>query len=935
MPYQWAVDAFRQAITPLQVTDDLIRCLKESLDHACISMQLHPDAISAMAVNELKPAERSVLLTADVTHPSARSWWTACLRESLLRSETLDMEGVDIFRFSELSFDRYVVCIKREAAKPGSRLHNAVTQSYLSSLHQKSQERSEHADPGIVSNLDSIPAPHDMVHRRAVDDAIETFDRHAVVQLVGGPGMGKSTVARMVADHVRLTDVHVSVWWMDGTTPESLEASCAELCHEFSLPAGDNMLRQAKSLIASGREWFIIIDNLSSDTCASDVLPSSNQWGRALITARAPVAAHPDSTIALRAADGELMQSIAASAIESSLGDRDFSDVIDACKGNPLALATTCAYVAATGASAADVLDLLRAHPDVVLSEPLGAHYPATFSGVIRQSLATLGNAVATDILAVIVLAGGSIRRADLSHATGASKVDLHAGLRALNRRGLVEFSDDRVNSHALICSLAARDLTDSHLRSAAGRMFTTIEERISDADDLQLREYVRIADRIRTFFVEGVENEFSARLGLAKRLSGYGLGRTAQQQIELAAERLEPQMPLDRLDLMTTRCMIQFQRGNVRDAEALALQVIKDVDPMLHKVDPAGVRPILVNALLCAAFSRAYFNDQEAAARFAAHAQKVSGNDPAVTGARLNLAISTLKLKDRLPAFLEVAHDEGLSPASRAEAFTRASRAAGELERHEDAIHYAREACRIDGEETGTRTQMYARDLNDLGMALLAVGDFEEAESCLRASISIYSEEIEDHGFEVSPRLHLGRVLADKALREPEDRGSELRRQALDVLAPALTIQRRLAPETPEMAALLVAQANATEDHAAAIRLLEEAVSIDIDAYGTDHPEVCIDSTLLASRLLHLDRAEDAVKVLDVPKPYVVEWETTRPARAVEYLCIYILALSITAPRAFGRLEIESARNRIRSLRPLVSESGTLHDLIETALQI
>src|SRR5699024_8017142 len=125
------------------------------------------------------------------------------------------------------------------------------------------------------------------------------------------------------------------------------------------------------------------------------------------------------------------------------------------------------------------------------------------------------------------------------------------------------------------------------------------------------------------------------------------------------------------------------------------------------------------------------------------------------------------------------------------------------------------------------SESQFTARDLNDLGNALIDAGELTGAAEHLRRSISLYESELPEHGYSVQPRTHLARVLTARAMQEIPFTPALLD-ESREVLAPALKIQRRIAPETVEMSSLLVAQANATPDPPAAIEALKEALAID-----------------------------------------------------------------------------------------------------------
>ncbi|MGO8609947.1 tetratricopeptide repeat protein, partial [Rhizobium johnstonii] len=74
----------------------------------------------------------------------------------------------------------------------------------------------------------------------------------------------------------------------------------------------------------------------------------------------------------------------------------------------------------------------------------------------------------------------------------------------------------------------------------------------------------------------------------------------------------------------------------------------------------------------------------------------------------------------------------------------TMASRSCIDAGRPADAVAIAQRAVSVDRAVGGERSLHVARDLNDLGMALIAHGQLAEAAAALEESIQIYREEHE-----------------------------------------------------------------------------------------------------------------------------------------------------------------------------------------------
>lgn len=201
----------------------------------------------------------------------------------------------------------------------------------------------------------------------------------------------------------------------------------------------------------------------------------------------------------------------------------------------------------------------------------------------------------------------------------------------------------------------------------------------------------------------------------------------------------------------------------------------------------------------------------------------------------------------------------------------------------------------------------------------MFGLGELDDAEQRLRESIAIYEGELPEHGYAVQPRMHLARVLTERTRRRTLSAWTEQCEAALGVLAPALRVQRNLGPVTIEMSCLLVAQANATRDDEQAIALLAEALTIDRELYGDSDPEVCIDVVQRASRLLMINKVDDALHDLQVVMPHVESWELERPALAANVLSLHLVALDHRGSSAFSNLETAAVRQHLERLLPRV----------------
>lgn len=902
----------------------LTECLRRSLDHASSEHGQDPDAIGAIITGLIDSGRRLDLLTANVVRPSARPRWRAALAQILTDPDGPELYEVNLDSFTEAAVERFAEELHIDASKPDSPLTNAV----LVALSESPAPRVQPPPLGTtrISNLSTIPAPTGVIGRQEVDDVKEALRTASPIFLSGPPGAGKSTIARSVADQMSEALGDLSVWWVDATSQESVTASCIALCRELGHAPADDAAAQARSLIARGGEWLIVMDNARSLDVVADVVPSNVRTVRALITSRAPLNTHHPHHQPVGPAGDDLMLKIAQTSLTTLPSDDVLSGLIRDCDGNPLALSTVCRYISATGAPVSEVLSLMAARPGAVLQDGPGPHYSAGFAPVIVKALRSLEGSRALDVMAALSLAGGHLQRQDLYRATGSDMEELHVALRRLMELGLISSSDAEVSCHALLSAVALETIEETQLCSVANTVFTVLFSTVWQQDEQRLLELARISEALPDRIARACPESVDARLSCAVQLSGHGLGSSADAQLRRASATITTESSLrDRAQLLVSKAIVQLNRGDLQAAERSARESIE----LNAKRDPAteeeGIREVAARGLLCLARCREYYEDWAQAADYARLAEKLSGGDTEVHALRVSLEIPLLSEKDQLAAYESIARTLSLAPGTRAAAFSQASRVAGATGAYQRAVDLAREACRIDASHDGEHTQHFARDLSDLGMALIANGEPVEAERPLRQSIDIYENERSDNLFSALPRMHLGRALVAQAGYGDSPASIELKAQARTVLAPAIALQRTLAPGTKEMASLLFARAQATEDHEQVIDLYREALEIDRSLFEDSHVEVCMDVNALAGRLCEAGRWQEARRTLDIAKTGIPELESTRPPVAFEFLLLQMLIYLSTEPSGLETAEMRGVAARVRRLL----DSGTQEPIV------
>lgn len=193
----------------------------------------------------------------------------------------------------------------------------------------------------------------------------------------------------------------------------------------------------------------------------------------------------------------------------------------------------------------------------------------------------------------------------------------------------------------------------------------------------------------------------------------------------------------------------------------------------------------------------------------------------------------------------------------------------AGEPER---GLDLAKEAFAIDSALFGDRSLPAARDMNDIGCACIATGDFESAEKWLLQSLDAYEMPGgELHSHAGMPLLHMGRLYT--VLFERADDAVEreaLRAKSEKSLRRALKLNSAEGAESAELAATLVALGDAVQmspramGREEALEHFERALAIDKQQYPDDHSEVIIDGLRVANAHLLLGHFTEARQLLE-----------------------------------------------------------------------
>jgi hypothetical protein len=216
-----------------------------------------------------------------------------------------------------------------------------------------------------------------------VRKALLAGDRAVVQALYGMGGVGKTQLAIEYAH--RFAGGYDLVWWINaeaaGLIGEQLAALAAELgCAE----PGAGLAAARGAALAELRQrdrWLLVFDNASGPEDVSGALPSGA--GHVLITSRAQDWAEVAVPVEVDVLARTESVAILVSRVPG-LGETDALQVAQALGDLPLALAQAAGYMAGTGTSAAEYLDLLAARAAQILDQSRSAAYPRSLTAVTQ-----------------------------------------------------------------------------------------------------------------------------------------------------------------------------------------------------------------------------------------------------------------------------------------------------------------------------------------------------------------------------------------------------------------------------------------------------------------------------------------------------------------------------------------------------------------------
>lgn len=890
----------------------LRECAERALARALLAQDVDAAELPSAIVASIPPGEASAVLgRLRLGDDGDRDSWADAMASIIGRHGGVDIEA-DISRLCAEFSVAFGVEIQRAAAQPGSVIFQPFMVSQVSPRVSTAPPAPEDLSAARPSNLWELPLAPAPVARAELHAVEQILAQHPLVVVSGAAGAGKSTVARIIAERRAKAAEHPLVWWMSASSSEGLNASCDALLREIGAAPADDASTEVRRILAGHDSWFVVLDDVVDEELIGAVIPNGARAGSVIVTTRNAALRSAGETVALVAADGETMRDIARSLLPPAVGPDDIDELVDACAGHPLALATSCRFLTATGTSVAELSALLRTQPSAVLSETVGPHYRVSFDEVIARSLQELGDGTALMVLLAVASGGGIAMPRDLLAAALPLTGDaLRSGIRRLGSLGLVEFNEVTVACHGLVSALVL-DRVEDAADVVTHRLLTTIGEQALSTEPSRLRELVSILNAVSRQAPDGAS--LGARAILAESLAAHGLIRSALEQIDFIKERIPADLSVDdRAHLALFEARVQLHAGDyvgTREAAERGIRAAAD----------AGLDWVRASCLVALAWCHDALGDRTAALRDIQEAAECAPDDLGVQSLLRGFEITERPRTEQVDEYVALAEDTRLTPEARAQYYGMASRVATRLGRSDDAIDYARQALQLDRASAGDRTQVVARDLNDLGMALLDAGELDEAEQALRESIEVYEQELSIHPMGVLPRTHLGRLLVLRSWGV-EGGDPQLLAEAQSVLEPAVRVQQATAPESADFAAALIALADAVHlsDSERAEQLIEQALEIDRKLYGDADFETGVDVLKLMELRLNIGKAAEALRVFAIVRSAVPEWEQQHPELAAQLLVLQVKALLGIGvvggvPRITPRLEALRVDPRLRA---------------------
>jgi hypothetical protein len=167
----------------------------------------------------------------------------------------------------------------------------------------------------------------------------------------GRDGCGKTELALRQADRHR--ERYPVIWWLNASSPASVESGLAALAYELEPGAADPQpaaARRARRWLRDNPDWLLILDDVLEPSSV-DTLAPGGPTGQVITVSRADLGDQPSAV---------RLGPLTAHAAAGVLGG---ADAVEELQRLPLALRLGAAYLERTGASRTDLARRLRGQP--------------------------------------------------------------------------------------------------------------------------------------------------------------------------------------------------------------------------------------------------------------------------------------------------------------------------------------------------------------------------------------------------------------------------------------------------------------------------------------------------------------------------------------------------------------------------------------------
>jgi len=231
-------------------------------------------------------------------------------------------------------------------------------------------------EPGVTPPVwGNVPPrnPHFTGRRALLEDLAErlrTADLAAVLPqaIHGMGGVGKSQLA--IEYVYRYLNEYNVIWWIPAERPQQILAAMAELARDLDLPVGpeaNTAVPAVREALRKGQpydKWLLVFDNAEDLDAVRSVVPTGGP-GKILVTSRNADWSLESDTLEVDVFDRpesvRLLQRR-----DPNITDRDAQLLAEALGDLPLAIEQAASWLAATGMSAGEYLELLQSRVELL-----------------------------------------------------------------------------------------------------------------------------------------------------------------------------------------------------------------------------------------------------------------------------------------------------------------------------------------------------------------------------------------------------------------------------------------------------------------------------------------------------------------------------------------------------------------------------------------